>query len=356
MPKLDHFLRALGVILFRLSITAVVAVAWIVSALANYTHADQISNHAPIMIGAALVADIFKALIPMSMAAAWRQRAWAVVIIGALVWPVCMVYSVKSATGFITGTLTDYKAGRSKDGVASSSIVKQIDTATASLAEMVDSKIYGAASQRAYWDGEIAKTEAKITELSKQLKTEKAIGDADPFSALLVTHLGLSDTQTTLIAVVSFLLILETLSTFGATLAAPLLVSPAPQAEAAPTATEAEPEDTQLLEQTAAPHLRVVPTSVNRTALSNAEVMRTRRLHKAQCREFISHLRHQVGEGVIQVAVAQKHYADWVAGTKWDPLKPNLLGQQLLAAGCERATDAYGRPAYQLPKNVLKVA
>jgi len=350
MSKIDHVLWTLGTLAFRGSITAAVALAWVVSALANYTHAAEISHHAPVTIGAALAADIFKALIPMSLAAAWRQRDWAIVAVCVLVWPFCMAYSVKSATGYIAGVLTDYKANRDKDGAATASLASQIATATASIAEMTDSKLYGPPAQRGYWDGEIVKAETKIAALASKMKDEKGTGDADPFSALIVKHSNLSDAQVNLIAILAFLMVLETLSTFGAILIAPLMGNPAPvpAQQAQEEVDEAEPDEPTPV--TTMPHLRLVTTKGGKRYVPNAQAMRTRLLHKAQAQEFLDYVRakHQ-GTDTLPMTTVQSLYSSWVARTKWTVLKPNLLGQQLLSAGCVKITNPYGRPCYKLP-------
>jgi hypothetical protein len=325
---------------FLLALIGLALVAiWAASAGANFAHGLQIAGYSPywLVFGlASASADVLKAWVLISGRSAWQQGRRGALLACALVWVLTTAWGVRSCWGFIATTLSDTVSSRTIQGVADTSLVKQIGDQVDRIIKLQDHKLKAPSRDWDRIEDEIKRTERRAEELRKQVRTTQAVGSADASGDLLVAWLGGSEKQVQIGTALLFMLLIEVCASLGFIAFAPMFTK-----KQIDEATEVVPE-VEVPEP--APKLKLKPKKKKPSPL------------REQAMGLLEHLESKYGEGhTISVTKTFSIYKRLAEERGWDAMVPRKLGQQLKELDVDKAEDEVtGEVYYVLPTSRQK--
>ena len=219
----------------------------------------QTHTEAYILGSVSVAFDLFKSLLPISIARAWGQGRRIYVVIASALFLMFFSFGLMSALGFAAGNRGIVTAGRESLGIGLETVSSEFENARARLKELGRTRSPGVIEaelkvhqQDRFWQGsasclkpsgvlainfcktyaekqtelaaaaEADKLTKRIAELSSQLqglKSQGAGGDKDPQAGMLASLSGLAPETAQKVLIVSFALLVELGAAFGLFLA-----------------------------------------------------------------------------------------------------------------------------------------
>ena len=219
----------------------------------------QTDREAHILGSVSVAFDIFKSLLPISIAWAWGQGRRVYVVIGSVLFLMFFGFGLMSALGFAAGNRGNVTAGRESLGIGFDTISAEFDNARARLKQLSRTRSPGVVEaelkvleQDRFWQGsascvtpsgtlainfcksvatkqaelaaaaEADKLTKRIADLSNQLqglKSRGAGGDKDPQAGMIANLSGIAPETAQKVLTVSFAFLVELGAAFGLFLA-----------------------------------------------------------------------------------------------------------------------------------------
>ncbi len=315
---------------------ALVAI-WAASAGANFAHGLQIAGHSPywLVFGlASASADVLKAWVLISGRSAWQQARRGALLACALVWVLTTAWGVRSCWGFIATTLSDTVSSRTIQGVADTSLVKQIGDQVDRIIKLQDHKLKAPARDWDRIEDEIKRTERRAEELRKQVRGTQAVGAADASSDLLVAWLGGTERHVQIGTALLFMLLIEVCASLGFIAFAPMFTKKQVDKAVASVPAVEVPEPTPKLKRKS----KKKPSPL-----------------REQAQGLLEHIESKYGEGhTVSVKKTFSVYKKLAEERGWDAMVPRKLGQQLKELDVDRVEDEDGQAYYVFPTSRQK--